>query len=62
MSEERFVVLVVRYREKHESVINELVRQIEETLAENKGEVRLAYHGSDKHIVSALEKVLKLTE
>ena len=62
MSIERFLVLAVQYKETQESLVDKLVKQMENTIIENHGEIRRSYHGSDGRVVSALEKVLNLTD
>ena len=62
MSIERFLVLAVQYKETQESLVDKLVKQMENTIIENHGEIRCSYHGSDGRVVSALEKVLNLTD
>lgn len=62
MSSERFLVLVIRYKETHENLVDKFVEEMEKKIAKNHGEVRRGYHGSDDRIVSALEKVLDLAD
>ena len=43
MSIERFLVLAVQYKETQESLVDKLVKQMENTIIENHGEVRRSY-------------------
>jgi len=61
-SAERFMVLVIRYKETHEILVDKFLKEMEKKIIKNHGEVRRSYHGSDDRIVSALEKVLDLAD
>jgi len=62
MSDKKFIVFVIQYGQKNEEPIEKFVKKVTKQINAQHGEIRRVYQGSDASIVSALEKVLKLTE
>lgn len=62
MANKNFAVFVVRYEQKNEKDVERLMNDVTERINTRYGEIRRVYSGSDERIISALEKVLNLTE
>jgi hypothetical protein len=62
MGQKRFLVLVVKYKEEHSKGVKTLIENMISSMESKYGEVKLVYDGSDERIVTALERVMKLTE
>lgn len=58
----KYMVLIIQYKEKDETVIKNLLKKSKEPINAEYGKVRCPYIGSDERIISALEKILGLTE
>ena len=56
------MVVVLQYNEKDEEKVEKLLKSITGSISTKYGEIRLVYQGSEERVVSALEKILKLTE
>jgi len=57
----RYMMLIVEYKEEDEKAIQNLVDGIEKPISTKHGQIKRAYRGSDKRIISSLESILKLT-
>lgn len=62
MNEDKFIVFVIKYKERDQEVIDNLVRGIEKPINLRHGEIRRVYEGSEDRIISALESILDLTK
>jgi hypothetical protein len=62
MSQERFLVLVVKYKEEHDKNVKTLLKGVITSIDSKYGESKLVYEGSDERVVTALESIMKLTE
>lgn len=62
MNEDKFIVCVIKYKERDQEAIDNLVRSIEKPINSRYGEIRRVYEGSEDRIVSALESILDLTK
>ncbi len=62
MSQKRFLVLVVKYKEEHEKNVKTLLKGVITSIDSKYGESKLVYEGSDERVVTALESIMKLTE
>lgn len=62
MSQKRFLVLVVKYKEEHEKNVKTLLEGVITSIDSKYGESKLVYEGSDERVVTALESIMKLTE
>jgi hypothetical protein len=62
MTGKKFRVLVVEYEKEKDAEIENLVKEMTRKFSAQQGETRRVYEGSDERVISALEKVLKLTE
>ena len=62
MKEKKYMVLIVEYDERSEMEIEELIESIKARINSKYGKLLRAYEGPDEKIVSAVEKILKLTK
>ncbi len=62
MTGKMFKVLVIEYEKEKDAEIENLVKETARKLSAQQSETRLVYEGSDKRVISALEKVLRLAE
>jgi hypothetical protein len=62
MSKKRYLVLVIEHKEEFERNIEDLLRNLRDKVDSYYGKTRIVYQGSDEQIMTALERVLKLTE
>jgi hypothetical protein len=58
----KFRVLVIEYEKEKEEKIEKLVKELSKNVSNQQGETRRVYEGSDERVISALGKILKLTE
>ena len=62
MADKKFAVFVIQYEQKKEKDVERLMKDVTEHINTRYGEIRRVYDGTDERIISALEKVLNLTE
>jgi len=62
MKDKKYMILIVKYDESSEIEIEELIESIKARINGKYGKLLRAYKGPDEKIVSAVEKILKLTE
>lgn len=58
----KFMILTIQYEEQSEADIENLVKGIERSVNTTYGKLHRVYQGSDKKIVAAVEKIMKLTQ
>lgn len=59
---DKFMVVVIQYEEEHAKSVKGIVDNLSKAINSERGKVQISYQGSDKKIVTAVEKILKLTE
>lgn len=61
MSEKKYIIIIAEYDGSCEAKAQILFENIEKSIA-NYGKISKVYQGTDRKIVSAVEKILKLTQ
>ena len=62
LSDKKFMILVVNYDPVKEAATEKILNTAKKQIGALSGEVRCVYQGSDEQIISALGKIMKLTE
>ena len=57
-----YMVLIVQYKKKSKQAVENLVKDITQSINTQYGEIRRIYQGSESRIISAFESIMKLAE
>jgi len=58
----KYMVLIIKYEQESEEIIENLVKSITDPINTKYGEIQRVYQGSEARIISALKKIMSLTE
>lgn len=62
MTAKKFKVLIIEYKKEKDTEINKMLGELTRKLSTQQIKTRCVDAGSDERVISAVEKVLKLTE
>ncbi|HML04029.1 MAG TPA: hypothetical protein VK487_11750 [Candidatus Bathyarchaeia archaeon] len=58
MATTEYTVLIIQYEQNNQKTVEDLVKSVTESIDPKHGRARRAYQGSEKRIVSAVQKIL----
>ncbi len=62
MADMEYMVLIIQYKQDNQKMVEDLVKNITKPIDAEHGKVQRVYQGSEEQVVSAVQKILKLTE
>jgi hypothetical protein len=62
MADMQYMVLIIQYEQDSQKTVEGLIKNLSKSIGANHGSIQRAYQGSEERIVSAVQKILKLTE